>query len=510
MGKGKGSGDRRDGRYHPLELKVAVAKAYASGQSTASELAKVYGVSVSAVYDWGKIYRERGEAGLAAIRRAATPPAPDPVRERLAQEIVATKKEFSWFGIRRLTQWMRRAKQLPVTESQVDKALHDAHLVPPKPKKRRRAQAVRFFERSEPNQLWQVDITMWTVARGQKVYLIAFLDDHSRYIVGWGLYAAQGSGQVLETLRNAVGQYGAPKEILSDQGRQFYAWRGKCPFQREIAREGIQHVVSRSHHPQTLGKIEAFWKHLKEEFLDRVVSASINDLRERLRVWIDSFYNFQRPHQGIGGLAPADRFFKTADPVRKVIEQGIQANAERLALGKEPLKPFYLAGRMGDQAVVIRQQGSEVVMDVGNQAMEKIQLPGGNHATQETRGNDGHPGPAGEGPGAGGAPGADGGETHQRDLPGDGAQARPVLQAREPDPQGHGAGGPGDPGRGQETQPAPGLGGLGGEKPQAPSGQPADLGAPAADPQTVQNGPEKPENEGLPGETTGGKPPAEA
>jgi transposase InsO family protein len=57
------------------------------------------------------------------------------------------------------------------------------------------------------------------------VYLIGFMDDHSRYIVGWGLYASQGSAQVLEVLRNAIGQYGAPREILSDQGRQYFAWR---------------------------------------------------------------------------------------------------------------------------------------------------------------------------------------------------------------------------------------------------------------------------------------------
>lgn len=78
---------------------------------------------------------------------------------------------------------------------------------------------------------------MWTMAKGQKVYLIGFLDDYSRYIVGWGLFAAQGSSQVLEVLRNAIAQYGNPKEILSDQDRQFYAWRGKCPFQKKPARE---------------------------------------------------------------------------------------------------------------------------------------------------------------------------------------------------------------------------------------------------------------------------------
>jgi transposase InsO family protein len=481
-------------------LRVAVAKAFVSGQSTAAELSKVYGVSSFSVYKWGQIYRSRGEAGLTGGLRAPRGPKPKPVPDALAQEIVETKRKFSWFGIRRLSQWLRRSHLLPVTESQVEKTLEQARLVTHRPKKRRRrAQTVRFFERSEPNQLWQVDITMWTTGRGQKVYLIAFLDDYSRYIVGWGLYAAQGSSQVLEVLRNAVAQYGTPREILSDQGRQFYAWRGKCPFQRELAREGIQHVVSRSHHPQTLGKIEAFWKHLKEEFLARVVAGSINDLRERLRYWIDSFYNFQRPHQGIGNLVPADRFFKTADTVRHVIEKGVAANAERLALGQEPVKPFYMVGRMGDQAVVIRQEGSEVVMDVGSRPVETVQLNGGPDATEATRGSDGGGGSPGEGPGAGGAPDDLGRETGKPSLPGDGTPTPPVLQARVPDPQGDGPGCPGEPHGGTETQCPAGLGGPGGAQPPAPAGQPADAGTPAADAQTLQNGPETPKNEGFPG-----------
>ena len=51
---------------------------------------------------------------------------------------------------------------------------------------------------------------MWTMAKGQKVYLIAFMDDHSRYVVGWGLYASQSSSQVLEVLRNT---YANPNQL---------------------------------------------------------------------------------------------------------------------------------------------------------------------------------------------------------------------------------------------------------------------------------------------------------
>ena len=501
MAKGKACAPEGGRRYRALEVKLAVAKAYVAGEATAAELAKVYGISPGTVYDWGKIYRERGEAGLAEIKYAQHPPKPDPIGEKLAPEILETKRKFSWFGIPRIVQWLRRTKLLPVTETQVKKTLEKAELAAKKPKKRRRAEVVRFFERSEPNQLWQVDITMWTIARGQKVYLIGFLDDYSRYMVGWGLHAAQGSSQVLEVLRNAIGQYGTPKEILSDQGRQFYAWRGKCPFQKELAREGIHHVVSRSHHPQTLGKIESFWKHLKDEFLNRVVSGSINDLRERMKLWIDGYYNFQRPHQGIGNAAPADRFFKMADAVKGTIQKGVRENAERLALGKEPIKPFYMVGRMGDQAVVIQQQGTDVVVHVGDRELEKIQLTEDGHAEKKKPVGAGPGGePGGQGAGPGGPSGALGRKDRERDLPGDGPQADPVLQARGAAPQGDGHGGGSEPGRGTPEESALGVEGSRRAQPPAPAGGDPDPGDAAPQPQALQNGPPRPEKRPQAGE----------
>lgn len=478
----------KNGRYAPLELKLAVVKAYLASQGTARELSQVYGISPKCVYEWARNYQEQGEAGLQRKSRKQVPPEPTAAQKQIAQEIVETKKAFGWFGVPRITQWLRRAKLLPVTERQVTKALKEANLVPPKPRKRKRAEVVRRFERSEPNQLWQVDITMWTMAKGQKVYLIAFMDDHSRYVVGWGLYASQSSSQVLEVLRNAIGQYGHPKEILSDQGRQFFSWRGKCPFQKELIREGIHHVVSRSHHPQTLGKVESFWKHLKDEFLRRVVTGSINDLRDRLKFWIDSHYNFQRPHQGIDNAVPADRYFKMADQVREVIEKGIAKNAEQMSLGREPLKPFYLAGRMGDQDVVIQQAGTEVTVNVGNRELEKIRLSEEKNDEKKESGSQDRGGSAGgESEGAGGAAVAVGGEDDHGDLSRDGAQADPVLQAGEPDDQRH------DPRRAVERggtagpESAPGDVGPGRTQPPTPTGESPDAGDAEADPETLQD-----------------------
>ena len=71
----------------------------------------------------------------------------------------------------------------------------------------------------------------------------------------------------MEALSRGIAEHGVPREVLTDQGRQYTAWRGHTDFEAELKRQGIQHIKSRPHHPQTLGKIERFWKTLWDELL---------------------------------------------------------------------------------------------------------------------------------------------------------------------------------------------------------------------------------------------------
>ncbi|HKB36160.1 MAG TPA: transposase family protein [Gemmataceae bacterium] len=65
------------------------------------------------------------------------------------------------------------------------------------------------FERARPNQLWQTDLFTFMLKRqNRRVYLVAFMDDHIRFIVGYGLHASQSSALVIEVLRASLGAYG--------------------------------------------------------------------------------------------------------------------------------------------------------------------------------------------------------------------------------------------------------------------------------------------------------------
>jgi hypothetical protein len=72
---------------------------------------------------------------------------------------------------------------------------------------------------------------------------------------------------------------------------------------------------------------------------------SFESAQQRIARWIE-YYNHKRPHQGIEGLCPADRYFEISHELRKTIEAGIRENVLELALRGEPWAPFYMVGRM--------------------------------------------------------------------------------------------------------------------------------------------------------------------
>ena len=67
----------------------------------------------------------------------------------------------------------------------------------------------------------------------------------------------------------------------------------------------------------TLGKIERFWQRILTEFLQRTQFTSFENAVERTAFWV-KYYNYNRPHQGIGGLCPADRFFEIQHALKTV------------------------------------------------------------------------------------------------------------------------------------------------------------------------------------------------
>jgi transposase InsO family protein len=354
-----------------VSLRLKVVQEVLERGAPAQDVSRIFGVAVSTIKTWCRLFEEGGPEAL--VPKPIVPP----VRERKADStrdaVAALKKEHPEFGTRRISDVLRRFEALGVSEGVVRRILHEEGLLETEPQAEAREHPERRFERAQPNELWQSDLFTFLLRRHERLYLVAFMDDHSRFIVGHAIAHHQRSTLVMEALDRGIASYGTPREILTDQGRQYTAWRGTTEFEAELRRQGIRHIKSRPQHPQTLGKIERFWKTLWDEFLSRTVFADFADCCRRIALFIDG-YNFQRPHQALEGLVPADRFFRSAPEVRSAIERSVQANALRLAQEKPPQKPFYLVGRLGDRDLSIAAGVDGLRVRVGSEE-QTIRMP---------------------------------------------------------------------------------------------------------------------------------------
>ena len=211
--------------------------------------------------------------------------------------------------------------------------------------------------------------------QNRRVYMVAFMDDHSRFITGYGIHASQSAALVLEVVRAAIVAYGTPQEMLTDNGSQYVTWRGTSAFHREMDKRGIKHIVAKPQRPQTLGKIERFWGTLWRECIETSVFFDLDDARRRIGHFID-YYNFQRLHQGIDGLVPADRFFGAASEVLATLRSRVAANALELARNGVPKAPFYVTGRIGERAFSVHAEGEQMILKREGQGRTEVDLGG--------------------------------------------------------------------------------------------------------------------------------------
>jgi transposase InsO family protein len=326
----------------------------------AADFAALVGISKFTLFAWKKKFEQEGPAGL-MDKPKGTPPG-SRLPELTRRTILMLKQANPDWGCQKISDLLLRGPALPASASAVAKVLHEAGYELEESPSRPHPPRETRFERAQPHQLWQTDLFTFMLKRqNRRVYLVAFLDDHSRFIVGYGLHASQSAALVIEVLRASLSAYGVPEEILTDNGSQYVTWRGKSAFSKELDKRGIRQIVAAPRRPTTLGKIERFWGTLWRECLESAVFVDLGDARQRIGHFIDH-YNFQRPHQGIDGLVPADRFFGAASEVRRTLEARVQANALELARHGLPKAPFYLTGQAGGQPFSVHAEGERVIL----------------------------------------------------------------------------------------------------------------------------------------------------
>ena len=284
------------------EEKVSVLES--AKQIGVEEAATIAGVKATTVYNWRNQLKQLGKDAFLAYAPLYKGRGIQKITVEQQKAVLDTWKDNPGFGPGQVRNQLRR-QGITISVRKV-RGIMQANGYQPVGKKDK-PDKVQRFEAGCPLELVQMDILEFFVNK-LKVYLILLIDDFSRFILGWQLLTETSTDAVTEVVRQAISRYGKMQELLTDRGFVFYSWRGINRFERYLQNEGIDHTHARSHHPQTLGKVEACNRRIKNELFNQQRFSNIHDAKAAIESWVDH-YNYKRTHQGIGGLlVPAERF----------------------------------------------------------------------------------------------------------------------------------------------------------------------------------------------------------
>jgi len=259
-----------------------------------AEIAETLRVSEKTVDRWCSVHRKYGWEGL--MVRSHAPHMIYRTPQATADLVLKLRREKHW-GPCKIEGYLRKhyEETAPVSHTTIYKILVKAELNNPT-EKPRRIWGRRRFEREHSNSLWQADFKMTE----EDEWMISYLDDHSRFVPGSEIHNNPTSENAIQLLEASIAKYGKPDQILTDRGTQFYPARGETSaFTEFCSGNGIQHIVASVRRPSTIGKIEAFHKAYKlEAWMFPTHQQFVN------------YWNYERPHQGISYLYPADVYFR--------------------------------------------------------------------------------------------------------------------------------------------------------------------------------------------------------
>jgi transposase InsO family protein len=281
--------------------------------ASVTDVARRNGVSRQTVHAWLRRYANQG---LGSLADKSTKPehCPHQMAPQTEAKVLELRRAHPGWGPRTILGRLRDAGVEPLpSRSAIYRALVRHRLVEPKKRRRQRSDYKRW-ERTRSMELWQMDVMgRLFLSDGTECKVVTGVDDHSRFCVCAKVVARATARPVCDALLEALRRYGAPEQILSDNGKVFTARFGLGPgpvlFDRICHDNGIKHILTAPFSPTTTGKVERFHRTVRDDFLadhDRV-HATIAEAQAALDVWVAE-YNATRNHQSLGDRPPIERF----------------------------------------------------------------------------------------------------------------------------------------------------------------------------------------------------------
>ena len=185
----------------------------------------------------------------------------------------------------------------------------DPHLQP---------QPARAFAYNAFGQLWTADFLHGPKLRigrnKRKTYLHVILDDSSRYVVQGQFLFSEGVESLIGELETGICRFGLPHRLYVDNGSAYssHYLRLVC------ARLGIQLIHTPPYRPQGRGKVERFFRTVRDQFLALFETfPDLEQLNVAFQEWLSQYH--QRKHSGLG-CSPIQRRLQSRNAHQKLPE----------------------------------------------------------------------------------------------------------------------------------------------------------------------------------------------
>lgn len=267
-----------------LKKKEWIIRQKIKGELTNQEIADSQGISKRWIQNLWANHKQNGSEILNSkpLGRKA-----DEIPSTVKQAILDKRK--LGYGIRKI-EGLLALDGIKISHNKIHRVLRGDGLVKPEPKKALRKKYIRW-ERKHSNSLWQTDFC-WQ--EKLQCWIIAYLDDHSRFVVGIRYTKLATTEVAIRLFDESVRKHGLPRETLSDRGTQF-----KEQFLSYMQSRGVNHIYASIKKPTTCGKLERFWlTHNKERW-------NFNSLIDFI-----NYYNFERQHMSLNYLTPYEVFIR--------------------------------------------------------------------------------------------------------------------------------------------------------------------------------------------------------
>ena len=286
------------------------------------DIANVQGISVRRVQQLYSAYRKSGS--IPVLRKPGRPRAPE-ITERERSVIRDAYERFRMCAC--YLEQVLLSYGVRISRRRIHEVLKEEEFAVSEPKKQRRRKWIRY-EREHSNSLWHTDWHEIKDPRWKGRWLIAYEDDASRFITGFGVYPTLTSDYSVEVLDSAMKKYGKPASIISDHGSTFYAVesvareKGLTIFERYLIDKKVRFITGRVDHPQSNGKIEKFF--------------DIFEKKVKFFQPIDEFmnwYNEVRPHGALDlkrAQTPKQAFYEKMPQTDLLISPDILTRGETI------------------------------------------------------------------------------------------------------------------------------------------------------------------------------------